>query len=116
MVGFFELAVSGQMLLVILRIGDLLEVAADDRRRFVVLGDGHGFEAALAFGHVNVAAHEVHEVRALEQQLRHPGVVVVGAETWQSVQPLVSLARTVCGTKVLKACPLKPSDEIVCCW
>ena len=37
-------------------------------------------------------------------------------ETWQSVQPLVSLARTVCGTKVLKACPLKPSAETVCCW
>ena len=37
-------------------------------------------------------------------------------ETWQSVQPLVSFARTVWGTKVLKAWPLKPSAETVCCW
>ena len=78
-VGFFELAVSGQMLLVILRIRDFLEVAANHRRRFVMFGDGHGFVAALACGHKNIAAHEVHEIRALEQELRHPGVVVVGS-------------------------------------
>src|ERR1700730_4825261 len=37
------------------------------------------------------------------------------AETWQSLHCLVSLARTVCGTKVLKAWPEKPSAETVCC-
>ena len=37
------------------------------------------------------------------------------AETWQSVHCLVSFARTVCGTNVLNACPLKPSADTVCC-
>ena len=37
------------------------------------------------------------------------------AETWQSVHCLVSFARTVCGTKVLNAWPLKPSADTVCC-
>src|SRR2546428_9938979 len=36
-------------------------------------------------------------------------------DTWQSEHVLVSVARTVCGTNVLKAWPLKPSAEIVCC-
>ena len=78
-VGFVELAVSCEMLLVIVGIRDLLKVAANHRRRFVMLGHGHRFVAALSRGHKNIAAHEVHEVRALQQQLRHPGVVVVGA-------------------------------------
>ena len=38
------------------------------------------------------------------------------AETWQSVQRLVSVERTVCGTNVLNACPLNPSAEMVCSW
>src|SRR5687767_12903381 len=37
-------------------------------------------------------------------------------ETWQSVQCLVSVDRTVWGTNVLNECPLKPSAETVCCW
>ena len=40
-------------------------------------------------------------------------------ETWQSVQYLFSnrpAPRTVCGTLVLKAMPLNPSAETVCCW
>ena len=36
-------------------------------------------------------------------------------ETWQSVHVFVSLPRTVWGTKVLKAWPLNPSAETVCC-
>ncbi len=69
----------------------LLQVAANHGWWLVVFGDGHGLVAAFACGHVNVAAHEVQEIRALQEQLRHPGIVVVRAETWQSVQPLVSL-------------------------
>src|SRR2546425_12248187 len=34
---------------------------------------------------------------------------------WHSVQVFVSVARTVWGTKVLKACPLNPSAATVCC-
>ena len=37
------------------------------------------------------------------------------ADTWQSVQRLVSVVRTVCGKNVLNAWPLKPSAETVCC-
>ena len=64
------------MLLVIVGIGHALQVAADDGFRLVVLGRGHGLEALVAVGDVNVAAHVVEQVRALEQQHGHPGVVV----------------------------------------
>ena len=36
-------------------------------------------------------------------------------DTWQSVQYLVSVARTVWGTNVLNECPLNPSADTVCC-
>jgi hypothetical protein len=67
------------VLLVVVGISNLLEVAADHRGRFVMLGYRHCFIAFVASGYENVSSHEVHEVRALEQQLRHPCVVVVGA-------------------------------------
>ena len=50
------------------------------------------FEAALAVGHPDVAAHEVHEVGALQQQVGHPGVVVaVGRDV--AVGALLGLLR-----------------------
>jgi hypothetical protein len=52
-------------LFVVFGIGNALEVAAIDGFGFIVLSDGHGFEAFLAGGDVNVATHEIHEVRAL---------------------------------------------------
>src|SRR5688572_26782129 len=36
-------------------------------------------------------------------------------DTWQSTQRLVSVARTVWGTKVLNEWPLSPSADTVCC-
>ena len=59
----------------ILGIGELVQVAADDRRRLVALGDGDAFESSPAVGHPHVVAHEVHEVRALQQHVGQPGVV-----------------------------------------
>ena len=47
-------------------IGDALEIAAVDGFGFVVFGDGYGFETFLASGNVHVAAHEIHEIRALK--------------------------------------------------
>jgi len=43
-------------------------------------------------------------------------LLLLSLEMWQSVQCLVSVARTVCGTNVLNECPLKPSADTVCCW
>ena len=37
-----------------------------DGFRFVVLGNDDGFEAFFAGGDVDVAAHEIHEVGALQ--------------------------------------------------
>ncbi len=61
-----QLAMAGDKFFEIVGIGDALEVAAINGFRLVVLGDGNGFEPALAGGDVNVAAHEIHEVGALE--------------------------------------------------
>jgi len=43
---------------------------------FVVLGNGYRLESMLGGGDVNVAAHEIHEISALQQELRHPGIIV----------------------------------------
>jgi hypothetical protein len=42
-------------------------------------------------------------------------LLLLSFATWQSVQPFVSVARTVCGTCVENDWPLKPSAEMVCC-
>ena len=64
--GGSELAMMVHKFLVIVGIGDALEIAAVDGLGLVMLGDGDGFEALLAGGDVDVAAHEVHEVGALQ--------------------------------------------------
>ena len=55
-----------------------MQVAADHRLRLVALGHRHRLDAARAGRDVDEAAHEVDEVRALQQQLRHHRVVVAG--------------------------------------
>ena len=72
-----QLAASLDELPKIIRISDALKVASVNRFRFIVLGNGDRFESFVARCHVNIAAHKVHEVRALQQKLRHPGVVIV---------------------------------------
>src|SRR5215469_4600610 len=72
-----ELAIVRDKILEVVGIRDALQVAAVDGFRFVVLGDGDGFEAFVAGCDIDVPADEVHKIRTLEQQLRHPGVVVV---------------------------------------
>src|ERR1700693_4161438 len=103
-------------LFVVIGISDALEIAAIDGFGLVMLGDGYGVEAFFAGGHVNVAAHEIHEVCTLQQELGHPRVVVVGGGD-VAIAALVCLfwTRTVCGTNVLNAWPEKPGAEIVCC-
>ena len=62
----------------VIGIGDTLKIAAENGFRFVVLSDSDSFKTLVARGDVNVAAEEIHEVGALEEQLRHPSIVVVG--------------------------------------
>src|SRR6476646_6673225 len=73
-----ECAVMLDELFVVGGVSDALEIAAVNGFRFVVLGDGDGFEAFSARRDVNVASHKIHEVCALQEELGHPGVVVVG--------------------------------------
>ena len=72
-----KLAALRHEFLEIVRIGDALEIAAVDCLGLVMLRHRYGLEALIAGGHKNIAAHEVHEIGALEQHLRDPGVVVV---------------------------------------
>ena len=44
-----------------------------------MLGHRHRVKTLRSLGHVHVAAHEVHQIGALHQQLRHPGVVIAFA-------------------------------------
>ena len=96
---------------VIVREGQLcseLPITACGSSRSVTID---AMETVFAGGDPAVAADEVHVVGPLHQQLGHDGVVVVGLSTrgnrciaWCRAGP-----RTVCGTLVLKAMPLRPS-------
>src|SRR6202142_3756712 len=72
-----ELAIARDALGGIIRISKPLQIAADDGRRLVVLRGSNGIKTSCAIGYINVAAHKVDEIRALQQNLRHPCVVVV---------------------------------------
>src|SRR6185295_1434820 len=61
---------------VIRGVNNLLEVAAQDRRRFFVFGNGHGVVSFFAAGDVNVAAFKIHEPCALQKYLGQPRIVV----------------------------------------
>jgi hypothetical protein len=54
-------------------------------------------------GDVDVATHEVDEVRPLHEKLRHPRVVVVLLRDVAIRTAFVSVPRTVCGTCVENA-------------
>jgi hypothetical protein len=58
-------------------VGQFVQAASDDRLRFVTLGYHHRFQSLVAFRHPAVSADEIHQVGALHQELREPGVVVV---------------------------------------
>src|SRR5712672_663282 len=77
MVPFFQRTVVCDVFLIVVWISHLLEVAADHRRRLVMLSHSDGLIALATRGYENIAAHEIHEVRTLEEQLRHPCIVVV---------------------------------------
>ena len=53
-----QFSTPSQVLLVLVGIGNLLEVAAQYCGRLIMFGDGDGLEAALAAGDKNVAPHE----------------------------------------------------------
>src|SRR5437868_13411693 len=72
----FELPLVFLESLVIAGIGKFMEVAAIDRGRFFVLGNGYSIEALFAGRYVDVSSHEVEEIRSLNQDLRHPRVVI----------------------------------------
>ena len=77
-VGGGEFAAVRDEFLVVAGIGDALQVAAVDGVGLIMFSDGHGFQPVVSGRHIDVAAHEIHEVGALEQELGQPGVVVVG--------------------------------------
>ena len=73
----FQLVSSPLMCCIEVGIHQLVQRRSDYRLRLLPLGDRNGLQPALSFRHVSVAAHEVHEVRPVQQQLREPGVVVI---------------------------------------
>src|SRR5580693_7092985 len=64
-------------LLELIRVGQFVQMASYDGLRLVPLGDDHRLHPVVAFSDPAVSTDEVHEVRALHQQLRHFRIVVV---------------------------------------
>src|SRR5204863_5631408 len=65
------------MLPVIIRISDLVQVAADHGLGLLRFGPNHGVQAFAPFADVGVATKEIHRARPESEELRHPGVVVI---------------------------------------
>src|SRR3989441_12379819 len=77
MIGLLEIAVVREMLLVVVRINQALQVAADDCRGLIMLGDGDGLKTVPTLSEVDIAPQKVQEVGALENDLCHPGIIIV---------------------------------------
>ena len=73
---FLQLTVTGEVLAVFLRIRQPMQVAADHGLWLALLGDRDRLHAVVTGGHPDEPSHKVDEVGALEQELRHYGVVV----------------------------------------
>ena len=69
---------AGHVLAVAVGVGERVQPAADHGLGLVRLGHDDCLEALVLLADVDVAAEEVDEVRPLQQDLRHPGVVVPG--------------------------------------
>ena len=67
-----------QVVLMPVGVSKALEITANHGLRFVPFGDLHGLHMAL-LTHPGIEADEVDVIRALQQQLRHDGVIVVVA-------------------------------------
>src|SRR5712675_1168341 len=72
-----KFAMPGEKLFVVGRVSDSVEVASVNGFGLIMLGDSNGLEAILSGRDIDIAAHEVHEIRALKQKLSHPRIVVV---------------------------------------
>src|SRR3989442_14258276 len=77
MIGLHENAVVREMLLVVVRINQALQVAADDCRGLIMLGDGDGLKTVPTLREEDIAPQKVQEVGALEDDLCHPGIIIV---------------------------------------
>ena len=78
LIGFLaESRRASTMLLVVVRIGDLVQMTADRGLRFVRFGPDDGVQSFASFADIGVASEEIHRAGAEAEQLRHPGVVVV---------------------------------------
>ncbi len=65
-----------EVFLVVLRVCQLMQRAADDCLWFGGFGHDDGFKAVLTRGHVAVLSDEVGVARSLHQQLSHNRIVV----------------------------------------
>ena len=68
---------SLEVLSVVVRVSEFVEVAADRRLRLIRFGPDDAVKSFVPFAHVSVASEEVHRAGAEPEELRHPGVVVV---------------------------------------
>ena len=76
-VGFGQLGVGGEVLLIICRVSDAMQMAADHSLRLLLFCPDDSVKAFAPFAHIRVTAEEIHRPGAEAEELRHPGVVVV---------------------------------------
>src|SRR5262245_32384163 len=77
LVSDFEFAVLFEMLLVILRVCELMERAADDCLGLITLGDGDCFKTVFTLSDPAEPPHEVDKIGALHEQRGHPSIIIV---------------------------------------
>ena len=72
-----QIAAFFEVLLVVVRVGEFVQFAADDRLRFAAFGHLDREQTVIVRRHPAVFADEVHKVRAVHHQLGEHGVVVL---------------------------------------
>ena len=72
-----ELLVLGFVFLILVRIGELVEVTANHRLRFILFRHRHRLQSAVAFSHPGKPPNKAHKIAALPQDGLEPAIVII---------------------------------------
>src|SRR5207249_2794167 len=77
LVGFSQKRATIDMLFIVGRVSNRVQMTADHRLRLVGFGPNNRMQSVASFANIRVAPEEIYRAGAEAEQLRHPGVVVV---------------------------------------
>ncbi len=77
MIRDIQLPVVGNVPVVIVRICELVQITSDHCLRLIRFRSRNGLEAIITSRNIYILPHEIYHVGAVQQELRHPRIIIV---------------------------------------